>query len=39
MEYIPFDAAFNALSESRVKKMAQPFSDTLFIKKLPPDPV
>jgi hypothetical protein len=39
MPYIPFDAVFNALSESGVKKMAPTFLDTLLIKILSLDPI
>jgi hypothetical protein len=39
MLYIPFDAVFNALSESGVEKMAPTFLDTLLIKILSLDPI
>ncbi len=39
MPYIPFDAVFNALSESGVEKMAPAFLDTLLIKILSLDSI
>jgi len=39
MFYISFDAVFDVLSESDVKKMGPTFLDTLFVKILSPDPI
>jgi len=39
MKYIRFDAAFDALSESVLKKMEDTLLDTLLVKILSPDSI